>query len=315
MSLLYGGGLYHGGGLYVGLDTIAFGKIYVFGTSGKILSINDSNQVTTVVSPTTSNYIDAWFSSSLIGYAVTTNGKVVKTTNGGASWDLVSTITSPFDIRSIYAIDDNTVVVGGKSAATGSMIWRSTDGGVNWSTAYSIADTQPIECFSFINTLTGFCVDINRLIMTTDGGASWSLVSATPTFSDEISMVDAFNGWIGRESAGGSAYKTTGAAGGFSNVVTSGDTLGVDALSLTRAHMCGSAGYVYKTTNGTTWTANQISTPTDYLTCIHFSRENLAKGVVCGSENSIFITTNSGTTWTQITGITGYFNSAFIRNS
>jgi photosystem II stability/assembly factor-like uncharacterized protein len=313
MSLFLGGGLIQNG-LFKGARSTN-GTMFVFGNNGEILSIDNNFIPTTITSPTTNNYIDAWFSSDMVGYAVTSAGEVIKTTNGGDIWNLVSTIVNPFDIRAIYAIDDNTVVVGGKSAVTGSMIWRSVDGGVSWNSVWAIPDTQPIESFSFVDSLTGFCVDINRLIMTVNGGATWAQIASNPPlYSDEISMANAFVGWIGRESGVNSAYKTTGAGSGITSFNTSGDTLGVHAIDTNRAFMCGTGGYVYKTTDGTNWPATRVSSTGDTLTCIHFSPINQAKGIVCGALSSVYVTTNSGTTWTQISGLTGGYSSAFVKN-
>jgi photosystem II stability/assembly factor-like uncharacterized protein len=160
--------------------------------------------------------------------------------------------------------------------------------------------------------LTGYCVDINRLWVTTNGGSSWNVVIANPpTFSDEISMANAFTGWIGRESAAPNAYKITNQST-LTDISLNGDALGVHAVNTSLAFMCGTNGYVYKTSDGTNWTSSQIVNSAYTLTCVHFQTTNPSTGVVCGSNSSIKVTTNSGTTWTGISGVSGSFVAAYI---
>lgn len=60
-------------------------------------------------------------------------------------------------------------------AQPGTLLYRSTTGGTNWTTAYS--DATGIWGFDFISPTQGWVVNVTSLVTTSDGGAHWKTVS------------------------------------------------------------------------------------------------------------------------------------------
>ena len=69
------------------------------------------------------------FPSSSVGYAVGNWGTIIKTTNGGTNWTVLSSGTG-MGFLSVYFTDPDTGYVVGISGT----ILKTTDGGKNWTT-------------------------------------------------------------------------------------------------------------------------------------------------------------------------------------
>ncbi len=81
--------------------------------------------------PTTSNLKDVIFVNNKTGYAVGDGGTVIKTSNGGTSWQLVS-FPFNYDLTSVYATDSLDVFVCSSAYPDQSAVYESTDGGLKW---------------------------------------------------------------------------------------------------------------------------------------------------------------------------------------
>jgi photosystem II stability/assembly factor-like uncharacterized protein len=109
----------------------------------------------------------------ICGYA----GVILRTTNGGTNWINAATSTIPgtLDLHTIYAIDANTVLVGG--SGTSSFLFRTSNAGANWIQVFT-------ETGGFINSVqmgnpfAGFMIGDPvggrwSLWGTTTGGLTW----------------------------------------------------------------------------------------------------------------------------------------------
>jgi photosystem II stability/assembly factor-like uncharacterized protein len=119
----------------------------------------------------------AWVS----GYTAT-NGVVMRTTNGGATWQDVSPPGSAgLQFRDIEAFDaDRAVAMSIGGAPTDFRIYVTHDGGQTW--ALTFVNTEPAafyDCMSFFNDKRGLALSDPpdgqhfRIIATDDGGMSW----------------------------------------------------------------------------------------------------------------------------------------------
>jgi photosystem II stability/assembly factor-like uncharacterized protein len=119
----------------------------------------------------------AWVS----GYT-STNGVVMRTTNGGATWQDVSPPgTAGLQFRDIEAFDaDRAVVMSIGGAPTDFRIYVTSDGGRTW--ALTFVNNEPgafYDCMSFFNDRNGLALSDPpdgqhfRVIATDDGGLSW----------------------------------------------------------------------------------------------------------------------------------------------
>ena len=105
-------------------------------------------------------------------------GTVLKTINGGRTWDDVSVPNSgKTDFRDIEGFDSNTAIVMGIDSPA--QFYKTTDGGKNWKLVY-FDDRKGIffDGMSFWNRNNGIAFsdpvnDHHLLIRTTDGGDSW----------------------------------------------------------------------------------------------------------------------------------------------
>ncbi|MCA3214769.1 MAG: hypothetical protein ING39_05035, partial [Burkholderiales bacterium] len=100
------------------------------------------------------------------------SGGLYASSNGGATWNTVLSVTAPNTVNDI-AFADNSVGV-----AVGTGIWRSTDGGVSWAQV-STAAYMPPETLLRV-TARGSTVlavgEVGSILRSTDGGASWNRV-------------------------------------------------------------------------------------------------------------------------------------------
>jgi photosystem II stability/assembly factor-like uncharacterized protein len=119
----------------------------------------------------------AWVS----GYT-STDGVVMRTTDGGASWQNVGPPGSAgLQFRDIEAFDaDHAVTMSIGGAPTDFRIYVTSDGGQSWTLAF--VNTEPgafYDCMSFFNDRNGLALSDPpdgqhfRVIATDDGGMSW----------------------------------------------------------------------------------------------------------------------------------------------
>ncbi|MDP4197002.1 MAG: YCF48-related protein [Bacteroidota bacterium] len=125
------------------------------------------------------------------GYMVGQSGTVLKTTDGGQSWNAQSSGTTR-ELSDIYFTDVNN----GYIVGTG-IILRTTDGGNKWLLSfdnYSI----PLYSIHFINENTGWAVGSDGMIIkTTDGGLNWSILPICTLHQlKAVQFIDEKTGWV-----------------------------------------------------------------------------------------------------------------------
>lgn len=99
-------------------------------------------------------------------------GKLHKSINGGQTWqelDLPLPIRN-FEIRSIEFINENY----GFIATTNRNIYKTIDGGVNW-TLVASGYVGSIADIHFLNENEGYMISGNSIYKSTDGGFSWNI--------------------------------------------------------------------------------------------------------------------------------------------
>jgi photosystem II stability/assembly factor-like uncharacterized protein len=112
-------------------------------------------------------------------------GTVLRTVNGGATWQNVSPPgTNTLQFRDIEAFDANTALILSIGTGTDSRIYRTTDGGQTWTLVF--VNTEPTafyDCMAFFDRHRGLALSdpVNgrfRILATEDGGRSWHVVDA-----------------------------------------------------------------------------------------------------------------------------------------
>lgn len=173
---------------------------------------------------------DVKFLSDTKVIAIGQKGKIIKSLDGGATWENVSTTTN-YDLTKLsfptndigYAIGRGTLLKtedGGDNwfelsipesffdyptnvffvdanngfafgPSTGD-IFKTTNGGLNW-TKYAVAFSNDIQEGYFLNDQRGFVTADDRLLETLDGGATWQEVN----LDSGALGIDAFTNFVG----------------------------------------------------------------------------------------------------------------------
>ena len=131
----------------------------------KILQTNIPNDI----------YNDMAFVSASTGYAVSSNGRIIKTENGGYNWtELASNVS--FYLKRIQFVNSQTGYVIGGDMADGYLL-KTENGGSSWQKIkLDINEPGSPSSMYFLNATTGFITGKNYFKKTTDGGATWANV-------------------------------------------------------------------------------------------------------------------------------------------
>lgn len=163
--------------------------------------------------------IDFAFGDGGTGYfagnhAYSPDAFIYKTTDDGLSWNQISCPgNSEFTITSIEALGNSKLWVTGTTLNDGSQIYYSADGGQSWQMATLpdyftgvFAEYTTLSDIQFIDDFTGYAVGTfgtlfpeSSLIISSDGGHSWSAVGILPTYRQyemkKTFFFDKYHGW------------------------------------------------------------------------------------------------------------------------
>lgn len=118
-------------------------------------------------------------------------GLVLRTVDGGLSWQDVAPISAGF--RDVFFLDAATGWVAGAS------IYKTTDGGSSWTKQFGDTSTE-FTAVSFADAQNGWAVGFNNLVLhTTDGGQTWAAqnIGAPPlTAINGVTAVNSTTAWI-----------------------------------------------------------------------------------------------------------------------
>lgn len=129
-------------------------------------------------SGTLENLRDVHFTSEHVGYIVGNNGTILKTRDGGDTWNSVSFETSQ-NIVSVFPLNEDEVFVGGEKG----LVAKTEDGGLTWS-VIDLGIKNAILIY-FVNDDLGFIGTKDQFYRTIDGGKTWIALqpASIPYFS------------------------------------------------------------------------------------------------------------------------------------
>ena len=308
---------------------------YASGNSGTVLRTTDQGLTWNLMpKPTWNNIAGISFSTSSCGYAASHlyNEIILKTTNGGTTWNTVSTwpglqfntLTSPSPASCVAVGDNGTIVstadsghswvrpaggtlitirsisfpdtLHGIAAGDSGIILYTGDGGFTWDVGAS-GSSEPLYSVQYINPATAFAVGSNGTVLrTVNGGSNWT--SSSPLTADTLYSVffpDAQTGYAA--GANGTMLKTSDAGLNWTLLQTgnSGRLCSVFFLNRDKGFVSGAGGLVLKTDDGgSTWLTLSVGHDEE-LPSIWFVNDST--GYATGSKGGLFKTTNAGADW------------------
>ena len=153
--------------------------------------------------------------SERVGWASGASSTVLRTTDGGQTWQKLTVTSDTLDFRDIDAVDAQTAYVLSIGNGPASRIYKTTDAGETWTLQFKNEDPKAfLDAMSFWDAnhgiVFGDSVDGQLYIMTTaDGGRTWSRVPAAglpPALENEgafaasgtnIAVFGKSHAWIG----------------------------------------------------------------------------------------------------------------------
>jgi len=112
--------------------------------------------------------INNFYVKSQTGFIMGSNGLLLKTTNGGSSWDSMPTGTTKILWESYFINNQTGWIAGGDYDETG-MVIKTTDQGETWVQQFSTNSNWMTNIW-FINSQTGFAVGSSRKVIRTTNG-------------------------------------------------------------------------------------------------------------------------------------------------
>lgn len=234
------------------------------------------------------------------GIAVGDSGTILKTTNGGMSWNSIPS-GNTHNLKEVQMINANTGFVVGRN----STLLKTTDGGSSWNLIATPISHLYDVFFQNPNTGTVTGTGIWR---TTNGGANWLMQDPdNDTIQPDIYYRDDEYGI----KAGGVVYTTTNAGTNWINQTIQGDYYSVSYADANTGIMVGNhvlsgSNRIRRTTNGTFVDGTpEIVLPTDKII---YGSDFVAPStfVLTGQGGVILKSTDRGLTWSQPTALTEY---------
>ncbi len=161
------------------------------------------------------------FADSTNGWACGESGMIIRSTNGGDSWESQYTGLASYTVEDIFFLNSRLGWFAANDGGyTATRIGKTTNGGVNW-VVTPFQDSISINwCINFTDSLTGFLSGYSgKIYKTIDGGLSWNAsfidpAGCPPLFNFPKNRIRFFNSVTGFACGGvydiqGIIWKTT----------------------------------------------------------------------------------------------------------
>ncbi len=255
-----------------------------------------------------SNYwLDIYFleEDPRYGWVCGYQGKVLRTTDGGETWE-GATIFGVNQLESIHFADSKTGYTSGEG-----YIYKSTDGGRSWRNVTPYDNMVTLWGTYFITPKVGYviggiCDGRQSFYKTNDGGQTWyeafyyepgTKLSDVMMYSEDGLGYASSSGFIWRTTDGGRSWAKFSKTGGNDwqeEITNIGNSFlvpyseGCDGATLGN----GSGGFRFSVDNGKSWRDFRLLYPT-YGT---FLLDTL-RGWGCGLKNQLYYTSDGGKNW------------------
>lgn len=146
---------------------------------------------------------DIWFNDELTGWAVNSNGQILKTEDGGASWVQQALLTRSY-LRCVAFANAQIGWVGTLSGEH--RMYHTRDGGATWQPVTNLPDGPPARIcgLSVVDERTVYASGTNypnqhpAVLKSEDGGSSWTTIDMIEhaALLVDIYFRDASTGWV-----------------------------------------------------------------------------------------------------------------------
>lgn len=268
---------------------------YTVGSSTSIRKSENTGETWTAVTTNTvpqvnSDYKSVWFNDVNTGWVSGTQGRLVKTTDGGSNWTRQA--PDPFN-NDLYSIEFNGTY--GLCVGANATVSYSENTGSTW-TPYNGPSLggDIFDVYMESPSIAYACGENGLIVKTTDGGYNWDVLQVgSATFdlnsiyfaTDDIAFAVGTNGTVQKTTDGGSNWSTI-------DIGTSEDLNAVFFPSAERGYIVGSGGVILVTSDqGSNWYPQYSGITTD-LFDIFFTSNNT--GYAVGASGVILKTTDGG---------------------
>ncbi|GAB1350800.1 hypothetical protein MASR1M107_30150 [Ignavibacteriales bacterium] len=270
-------------------------KVLVAGKGGVIsISTNRGIKWETKVHSTREDFLDGDFYNENIGI-LSTEGNILKTTNGGESWVRIYHSDNDHIIKVKMFDAQNYVAV-----SNSNYLIRSSNGGQTWERSSTIPEGK-FHAASLNSMNEMYLLADTSFVVTTDGGTTFSswLTTFPPlgaTRFDVVYFADSQHGVVTK--MGGSGIKTTDGGHTWNLVefpsIYSPRIYGIHGVN-EKVMITGEFRFVLKTSDiGSTW-SSFTPAPTQFLYDVTCFRDSI--WFACGSGGAFQSSTDFGATW------------------
>lgn len=263
---------------------------YIGGRGATILKTTDQGDTWNALSTGLSWEIfqTVFFLNDTIGFITgITNGKVLKTKNGGEVWSVHQLPTSN-SLNEINFINDTTGLIVGYRE-----IWKTTDQGETWVSQYANQNLAFPVFYSveFVNQDTIFIAgvdgDLGRILKSTDGGKEWTSTSFSQWMRFDVKFVNDTVGYTVGSSS--DIFKTVDGGVSWSLLADPGfeNNRNLAFVNDTIAYIAGYDGRILSTQDGGLNWATEVTNTTKNLHSIDFIHEN--RGFAVGDSGTVLL--------------------------
>ena len=279
--------------------------IFIGTERGKIIKTTDGGQNWNILYMFGQNYnpfIPIDFPNAQTGYIVHDN-KVMKSTNVGTNWIQVFTPPNYVNLVDVEFITTEIgFASGGNYFNEGEAIFRTTNGGSNWTTVLNIGYSYAGD-LKFINSNTGFASSEQHLYKTTNQGINWSAYGNGLYYNLNKAFIFTENNAYGTFYNYEFKITTNGGYNWISKQSPAYEIFDIDFLNYNTGYLRGWNNRIYRTSNGgDNWVIltekNGDGTGNDRIYDYYFF--NNTTGYVVGWHEMIKKTTDQGETWQTI---------------